>query len=100
MCFSVPRSRGSISPKVIYACVKEENGRVVHCNYSTATGSVQDTLYSLFSLYCRASSVLGFGLDSGDLSGHLDYISKHPVWGGNHSLIVASLPMFSELRAS
>jgi len=66
---------------------------------STSPGSAQATLYSLFFLYCRPSSVLGFGLDSGDLSAHLDYISKHPVWGGNQSLIVASLPMFSELRA-
>jgi hypothetical protein len=68
----------SISPKVIYARVKEENGRVVQPKYSTTTGSVQATVYSLFFLYCRASSVLGLGLDSGDLSAHLDYISKHP----------------------
>jgi hypothetical protein len=74
--------------------------RVVPRNYSTATGSVQATVYSLFFLYCRASSVHGFGLDSGDLSAHLDYISKHIFWGGNQSLIVASLPVFSELRAS
>jgi len=74
--------------------------RVVQHNYRTATGSLQATVYLLFFLYCRASIVLGFGLDSGDLSGHLDYISKHRVWGGNQSLIVASLPMFSKFRAS
>jgi len=90
----------SISPKVIYARVKGENVLVVQHNYITATGSVQATVYLLFFLYCRATSVLGFGLDSGDLSAHLDYILKHTVWGGNQTLIVASLPMFSEFRAS
>lgn len=76
----------SVSATVIYAHVKEGNGPP---NRSTANASVQATVYSLFFLYCRATSVLGFGLDSGDLSAHLDYISKHPVWTGNQPLIAA-----------